>query len=454
MIETVNPTSGQIIRKYNFHSEVEVERRVKLVDLAAHTWRSFSLSERASYLLVLAENLEIERDRLAFQMVLEIGKPISQAHAEIKKSINTLRYYAENSESFLKEQLVSAHYKVTKIKPLPLGNILAIMPWNFPLWQVIRAVAPALMTGNAFFLKHAPECQGFSEILESIFLRSFPVPVLHNFCLSNEQTAKLISHNKTSALTFTGSTEVGKKVASLAGSHLKKVVLELGSRDPAIVTESADISLAAKIIARARLQNNGQSCIATKRVFVQRQVAKNFLNEIEMQFQQIQIGDPSSYETDLGPLAAQRFLDSAKQMMLMQDTSQSKLLFQGDIPEEFTSGFFLAPHLFLLDEPRGALWENEVFAPILPVYIYENLEDVYKIVGAESGGLGASVFGDFDVNLQSQIANSLAYPNISFNQLLATDPRVPFGGIKGSGFGTELGWQSLYEFAYWQVLGS
>lgn len=405
-------------------------------------WRKTHLTERTRLLSALARVLRGKSAQYARLMSEEMGKTICAAHAEIEKCAWTCEVYAANAANWLAEEEVVADGQKHCIIVEPLGVILAVMPWNFPFWQVIRFLVPALLTGNAALLKHAANVTGSAlNIQEAINEAGFPEGLFATILASHEQIEQVIAHPLCRGVSLTGSTEAGKAIAATAGKYLKKVVLELGGSDPLIVLADADITAAAKAAVVGRFQNNGQSCIAAKRIIVQQEVQEAFIAALLVEVGKLVVGDPLDESTDIGPLVNEQ---AAEKMELFVADALAKgaiVLTGGSRHGAYFSPTVLANVTTIMD-----VMTKEVFGPIMPVIVAQTEDEAVTLANDTCFGLGASVWSR-DLARGEQVARKLAAGAVFVNSITKSDPRMPFGGIKASGFGRELSRWGLREFA-------
>lgn len=427
-ITTVNPYTGEKISQYEEYTDSKVAEIVSGVRSAQSIWKK-DLDHRIDYLKnVLKPNLSKKKEELAKLITTEMGKPISQSLSEIDKCLNLVDYAAKNYPSFLAPETVKTEGKKTYVRFDPLGTVLLVMPWNFPLWQVMRAAVPAMLAGNGIVLKHASIVTGSSLMIEEIFENE----VFRSIIIPGSRVAAVVP--KVEGVSLTGSTAAGKFVAQEAGRHLKKVVLELGGSDPFIVLKSADVNEASEKAVFARLQNNGQSCIASKRFIVHEGVFNEFVEKISDKFSSVKIGDPLEHDTYLGPLSSSSQTETV--------ASQVKDLSRLGKVKEFgeRSGGIVPPTIALLNGE----YDEEVFGPVAIVSRFSRNEEAIKLANDTPFGLGSSIWGSPEEaeELIPQIEAGMVY----VNKIVASDPRVPFGGVKQSGIGRELAQFGLREF--------
>ncbi|MCC6318681.1 MAG: NAD-dependent succinate-semialdehyde dehydrogenase [Gemmatimonadaceae bacterium] len=443
--QSIDPATGNVAFEIEEHSPAEVEGRVALAASAAVAWAASAVNDRAELLFRAADLLEAEREDFGRLMTQEMGKTLASAIAEAEKCAAACRYYADNAARFLDPELVVDHgSEHGEVCYQPLGTVLAVMPWNFPFWQVIRFAAPAIAAGNTALLKHASNVPRSAIALEDLFRRAGAPPgVFQSLLIPARRVADLIADPRVHAVTLTGSEPAGRSVAEAAGRHLKKAVLELGGSDPFIVCESADLDRAAAVAVTARCINNGQSCIAAKRFIVVAPVFDRFLDRFTALMSTLRVGDPMDPDTDLGPLATPAIRDELDaQVTASLDAGARRTLGSGPIPGR---GNYYSPTI-LVDVPRSApAWSEELFGPVALFHRVASLDAAIELANATRFGLGASVW-------TAKIADArraelgLDCGTVFVNGMVASDPRFPFGGVKASGFGRELGVWGLREF--------
>ncbi|MEN9254491.1 MAG: NAD-dependent succinate-semialdehyde dehydrogenase, partial [Gloeomargarita sp. SZTDM-1c_bins_89] len=428
--------------------EAELETKLALAVTGFATYRRWSLAERAAGLHRLADALTQGREQWARLMTLEMGKPIQAARAEVDKCAWVCRYYAEQGAVFLQDQagplerLPDGTVAQTWIRRQPLGPILAVMPWNFPFWQVFRCLAPALMAGNVVLLKHASNVPQCALAIEQLVTQAgFPPGVLQTLLIPGDRVAALVADPRIRAATLTGSEPAGRSLAMAAGRALKKTVLELGGSDPLIILPSADLEAALTTAVTARLLNNGQSCIAAKRLILHADIAPLVLPRLVERFQAVKMGDPLDPTTELGPLATQAQREELHRHVTQMIQAGAKCWCGGQIPPG--PGFFYPPTL-LSDLPPSAR-DIEFFGPVFLVYTVPDLDAAIQLANDSPFGLGASAWTR-DPQEQARLIDELECGSVFINGLVKSDPRLPFGGLKQSGYGRELGEAGLLEF--------
>lgn len=448
---TYNPTDGSLYNTFTAMTLSEVDQKLRQLVEVQIGWEQECVSERCEYLIRMALFLKSNRYKIAEMMAQQMGKPITQGFAEVDKCVQTCEYYAEHGSAFLSSEEIPAHFKRTWVVKKPLGIILAIMPWNFPLWQVIRCAIPALLAGNVIVLKHAPSVQGFAEWLEKAFLEVFKKPVLIQVALSNEQTEELIIDSRISAVSFTGSTNTGRKVAAIAGSFLKKCVLELGGSDPYLILEDADLDKAIEMSVKARFINGGQSCIAGKRFFIHHKVYDQFREGVLAKVKALVVGTPLDEKTEIGPMAEDRFRTQVMEQLLKSQQQGANVLCGGTILTG--SGFFMEPTLVESVSAEMPLYKEEVFGPVMPLIKVENEAEAIFRANQSTFGLGSAIFSKDQQKAWKIAVENMHSGFVAINGIVSSDPRVPFGGIKNSGFGRELGIYGLHEFLNIKTIG-
>ena len=443
-IATVNPATGETLKTFVALSPQEIEKGIALGNQAFNSYRKTSFKQRSEWLYRAAAILERDQWELAKIMTLEMGKPIKAAQAEVRKCALVCRYYADNGEGFLADVPVDTDASSSFVRYQPLGIILAVMPWNFPLWQVFRFAAPALMAGNVSILKHASNVPQSALAIAAIFEEAgFPPGVFQSFLIGADQVATLINDPRIKAAALTGSEPAGESLAAAAGKQLKKMVLELGGSDPFIVLESADIELAASTAVTARLLNNGQSCIAAKRFLLQESIADQFQSLLVEKFQALKVGNPMDESVDIGPLATPGILAEIAQQVEKTVAMGGKILTGGQRLEG--GGNFYLPTI-LTDIPTDSPgYREEFFGPVALLFRVRNLDEAIFIANDTSFGLGASGWTR-DAQEQERLIEEIEAGSVFINGMVKSDPRLPFGGIKRSGYGRELSIQGIHEF--------
>jgi succinate-semialdehyde dehydrogenase/glutarate-semialdehyde dehydrogenase len=445
MIKSINPTTGKTVKTYQTHSEKGVEKIINSVDKTWHHWRFASFAERAPAMQNLSSLLRSKKDELALLMAIEMGKVIKEGISEIEKCAWVCEYYVQNAENFLENEFIKTEASQSFVSYQPLGTILAIMPWNFPFWQVFRFLAPTLMAGNTAVLKHASNVPGCAMAIEDLVREAgFPENVFRTLLIGSNLVENVIKHNAIKAVSLTGSAPAGKSVAAIAGSVLKKCVLELGGNDPYVILEDADLETATKICASSRLLNAGQSCIAAKRFIVVDEVYAHFLEHFTHEMNAAHFGDPCESEITMGPLAR---IDLRDELHLQVEDSVKKgaeVVLGGEIPNR--KGAFYPPTILENVKPGMPAYDEELFGPVASVIRVKDEKEAIKIANDTSFGLGAAIFTK-DIKRGEKIAESQLNAGCCFvNDFVKSDPRLPFGGIGESGYGRELSTQGIKEF--------
>jgi len=444
-MKTVNPTTGKVIEEYELMDDVELDSIINKAAVAQNDWKELSFDQRAEYLNRIADILRDRKEGLGELMATEMGKPLAQGVSEAEKCAWVCEYYAENAVSFLENETIETDASISYVTYNPLGTVLAIMPWNFPFWQLFRFAAPALMAGNAALLKHAPNVTGCALEIEHIIHKAgIPKSVFRTVLADIEQTQAMITHSEIDAVTLTGSTRAGKAVAGQAGSVLKKTVLELGGSDPYLILKDADLEKAAETCVTSRLINSGQSCIAAKRFIAVKDVYDDFLELVISNMNEKMVGDPFEESTDIGPMARFDLRDQLHEQVKKSIKNGAECLLGGEISDS-EGAFYPATVLTNIEKGMPA-YEEELFGPVASVLKAENEEEAIAIANDTQFGLGAAVFSK-DAARAEQIASERLEAGCCFvNEYVKSDPRLPFGGIKKSGFGRELSHHGIKEF--------
>ena len=444
-IESINPVTGEQIDSYEAATESSIEDALTRASDAYQSWRKRSLRERERMLTDVADVLRERKDEYAELMTREMGKPISQARAEVEKCAWVCEHYAQHSSAYLSaDHHPSPAGSTAKTVYDPLGVVLAVMPWNFPFWQVFRFAVPYLTAGNVGVLKHASNVPGCALAIEEIFLEAgYPEGVFQAVLAPSDLVDDIISDDRVRAATLTGSGPAGRAVASTAGQHLKKTVLELGGSDPFIVLDDADIKRAAERGAWARNQNGGQSCIAAKRFVVHNAVYDEFVDRLVDEVESLTIGDPMDESTDIGPQARDHFLDKLHEQVAASVDAGATVLTGGE-PLDREGAYY--PPTVLSDVPANCPADSEeVFGPVASVYRVEDEDEALAVANDTRFGLGASIWTE-DRDRGERLARNIESGCVYINQLVKSDPRVPFGGIGDSGYGRELSAVGIQEF--------
>ncbi|WP_017655646.1 NAD-dependent succinate-semialdehyde dehydrogenase [Fortiea contorta] len=444
-IATINPATGETFQTFEPHDHSEIAAKLDLAGQAFEHYRQTSLDERSHWLQKAADILEQEKVEFAKLMTLEMGKPLKAAIAETEKCALVCRYYAEQAPGFLADVPVKTDGGKSFVRYQPLGVILAVMPWNFPFWQVFRFVAPTLMAGNVGLLKHASNVPQCALAIEDIIKRAgFPQGVFQTLLIDAARVANLMADERVKAATLTGSEPAGASLAVAAGKQLKKTVLELGGSDPFIVLESADLETAVVTATTARMLNNGQSCIAAKRFIVAEAIADKFEKLLLNKFLALKVGDPMEPDTDLGPLATPDILQELNQQVQAAVASGGKILTGGQPLGDRPGNFY--PPTIITDVPQDSpIAQEEFFGPVALLFRVPDIDAAIKLANATPFGLGASAWTT-NAQESDRLITEIEAGSVFINSMVKSDPRLPFGGIKRSGYGRELSIQGIHEF--------
>jgi len=444
ILESVNPASGEVLRSFETDAPAEVERKVALAAATFREWRRVSFAERARLMLRAAEILEQGKDRFGRIMTAEMGKPIQAARDEAAKCASACRYYAAHAERLLADENIETNASHSFVRYQPLGPILAVMPWNFPFWQVFRFAAPALMAGNTGLLKHASNVPQCALAIEQVFREAgFPEGAFQTLLVGSRDVADIVADERVKAVTLTGSEPAGMEVAAQAGRHIKKTVLELGGSDPFIVMPSADLDAAARTAVRARVVNNGQSCIAAKRFLIADAVAGEFERRFVSAMEALRIGNPMEEATEIGPLATPQILEALEDQVRRSIEAGARLLTGGLRLKR--PGNYYAPTVLADVPPEAPAACEELFGPVASLFRVRDIDAAIGLANATAFGLGASVWTN-DENERARFIDEIEAGLVFVNGMVASDPRLPFGGVKRSGYGRELGPHGIREF--------
>ena len=444
-IATTNPANGEVLKTFESLSDRDLEDKLAHAQQTFLNYRTVSMSQKASWLNRAAEILEAERDYFGKTMTLEMGKPLKAAIAEVEKCALVCRYYAENAPQLLADVSVQTDASRSFVRYQPLGIVLAVMPWNFPFWQVFRFAAPALMAGNVGLLKHASNVPQCALAIEEILHRAgFPTGAFQTLLIGSDKVAAIVADDRVKAATLTGSEPAGISLASTAGKHLKKVVLELGGSDPFIVMPSADLEAAVSTAVTARMMNNGQSCIAAKRFILAEAIADEFIDRLVEKYRALKIGDPLLPDTDIGPLATPGILKDLDQQVKTSVQQGAKLLIGGAPLSDRPGNFY--PPTILSEIPSGCLAEHEeFFGPVALLFRVPDIDAAIRRANDSPFGLGASAWTT-DPQERDRFIEEIEAGSVFINSMVKSDVRLPFGGIKRSGYGRELGKEGIHEF--------
>lgn len=439
--ESIYPFNGETIATYPAHTPDELQAKLKAGHRAFQALRQAPLSQRAEWMLNAARLLTEQADRHAELITREMGKTLKEAKAEVGKCAATAEYYAANIESMLQPRIISSDARKSYAAFEPKGIILAIMPWNFPYWQVLRFAIPNLLAGNAAVLKHASNVSGCGLAIEKVFLEAgFPEGAFQALLVASKDIEPIIADPRVQGVTLTGSTPAGMSVASLAGKHLKKTVLELGGSDPFIVLKDADLNTAATTAVKARMQNAGQSCIAAKRWIVDKSIVEDFTQRVQDIISSMQQGDPFLPGTDLGPMARPDLAKDLNSQLQSTIWQGAELLAGGE-----TNGANFAATLLSGVKPGMTAFDEETFGPLAVVITANDEQDAIRLANNTPFGLGASIWTK-DLEKAARLAPLIESGNVFVNAMMRSDARLPFGGIKQSGYGRELSIEGVHEF--------
>ncbi|OYT15869.1 MAG: succinate-semialdehyde dehydrogenase [Bacteroidetes bacterium 4572_77] len=443
-MKSINPTNGKLIREYKEISQQEALRIVESVDFEWGSWKLTSYKSRAQLLLNLAKELRNKKAKYAQLITQEMGKPITESIAEVEKSAWVCEYYAQEGEGMLADEYISSDAKQSFVSFEPLGVVLAVMPWNFPFWQVFRFAAPALMAGNTAVLKHASNVMACANAIEDSFKNAgFPQNAFRNLQISSAKVADIIKHKAIKATTVTGSEYAGSQVAMTSGKEIKKSVLELGGADAFVVLKDADLKKAAQWGVFSRMLNNGQSCIAAKRFIVEKPVAQEYISLLQEELKSWTIGDPQEAETKIGPLARPDLLQDIETQI--QDAIEKGGLLHIGGRKINRKGNYFEPTIISNIHPEMKIFREETFGPVFSIFIAEDEDEALAMANNSDFGLGGSIWTQ-DTAKGIELARKMETGAVFVNGLTKSDPRLPFGGVKKSGFGRELAHYGIKEF--------
>ena len=447
MFLSINPFTEETITETMPFSDLELENVLDLSHQAFFNWKRENVKKRVSYVQKLGRVLEDQKQELSFLMTKEMGKLRSQSLAEIEKCINLCKYVVNVSSSVLADRRsLPFAPEGSYLTYQALGIVLGVMPWNFPVWQVLRFALPTLMSGNTVLVKHSPNVMGCAESLGKLFNQIFPEGVYQNLPISIKQTEKILVDSRIKGVSLTGSVKAGRSIGALAGKYLKKSLLELGGSDPYLILDTVDLKLAAEQCVQSRMNNNGQSCIAAKRLIVTQKNQEHFISLIVEKMKRFNRGDPLLPETRLGPLARKDLRDTLHKQVRELIRKGAKLLLGGEINSKQRGWFYPPTVLSSLSSVTGvSLYEEELFGPVALIIIVSNEEEAVELANASSYGLGSAVFCS-DLKKAKDIAHRLEAGACAINRCLHSDPALPFGGVKNSGYGRELSDLGFYEF--------
>jgi succinate-semialdehyde dehydrogenase/glutarate-semialdehyde dehydrogenase len=444
-MKSINPTTGELVAEYPDHTWSEVEARLENAERAFKDWRLTPMTTRADHMRRAAEGLETRKDEFARLMALEMGKPVTAGRAEVDKCAWVCRYYADEAEGMLADRAIPTERTKSYVHHEPLGTVLAVMPWNFPFWQVFRFVAPGIMAGNVGVLKHASNVSGCALVIEEVMVEAgFPSGVFASLLIPSSMVAAVLEYPSVVAATLTGSDPAGRAVAAKAGSLLKKTVLELGGSDPYVILADADLPAAAATCATSRLINGGQSCIAAKRFIVVDEVAEQFTELFVAEMAKVEMDDPLLETTRLGPQARHDLRDDLADQVERTIEAGARLLLGGSVPEG--PGAFYPPTVLTGVEKGMPAYHEEIFGPAAAIITVPGEDEAVEVANDTQFGLGAAVFSKDVARAERLAADRIDAGCCFVNALVASDPRLPFGGMKTSGYGRELADLGIKEF--------
>jgi len=442
--QSINPATGERLQTFSTWSAAQVDAALDQVYKAQQGWAALAFEQRASYLRQLASVFRRHRDQYARLITVEMGKLLKEAQVEVEKCAIGCEYYAEHAQVQLADEVIASDASRSQVIYQPLGVVLCIMPWNFPFWQLIRAAAPALMAGNAVVLKHASNVPQCALALEDAFQQvKFPEPIFRTLMISADQAEKVVADPRIAAVTLTGSSVAGRRIASIAGQHLKKCVLELGGSDPFIVLQDADIEWTAKQAVQARFQNVGQSCIAAKRFIVIDAIADSFVEHVKTLIDGMCLGDPVLDTTTIAPMARPDLRTELHEQVEKSIASGAKLICGGRMLGE--QGSYYAATLLDYVVPGMPAFDEELFGPVAAVIRVKDIEAAILLANQTQFGLGASIWTR-DLHTAEKLARQIHAGCVFINGIVKSDPRLPFGGVKDSGYGRELSYHGIREF--------
>jgi succinate-semialdehyde dehydrogenase/glutarate-semialdehyde dehydrogenase len=443
-IASINPATGETLKTFEPHSAAQIEKKLQFASETFQSHRHTSLEERAAKMTRVAEILESEKLAFGKLMTIEMGKPIKAAIAEAEKCAWVCRYYAENAQNHLADQIVETNAKRSYVKFQPVGPVLAVMPWNFPFWQVLRFAAPALMAGNVGLLKHASNVPQCALAIEDLFRRAgFPEGAFQTLLVGVEAVEGILGDERVAAATLTGSEPAGSSVASIAGKHIKRTVLELGGSDPFVVMPSADLEAAVTTAVKARTINNGQSCIAAKRFIVSAAIYDEFEKRFVEEMKALRIGDPLEESTEIGPLATPQIVNDLERQVNDAISQGARVLTGGKRLQR--PGNYYEPTVLVDVNPSTKISCEEIFGPVGMLFRVSDVSEAIQVANSTTFGLGAAAWTN-DAKEQDRFVNELEAGTVFINGMVASDPRLPFGGIKHSGYGRELSEFGIREF--------
>tara|TARA_R110001606_G_scaffold16014_1_gene64892 strand:+ start:1096 stop:2469 length:1374 start_codon:yes stop_codon:yes gene_type:complete len=444
VVTSINPATGDVLQTFTPHGSANVDAAIERADDRFQTWRLSSFTERSRLMHKAADILDARKDAFARTMTMEMGKPLREAVAEVEKCALVCRHYADHAEAYLKDETIQTEAKRSYVRNLPIGPVLAVMPWNYPFWQVFRFAAPTLMAGNVGLLKHASNVWGSALNIEKVFREAgFPEGCFQTLLIGSKAIEGVIRDSRVKAVTLTGSGPAGRSVASIAGEELKPSLLELGGSDAFIVMPSADIAKAVDTAVKSRNKNNGQSCIAAKRFFVHADIYDTFTRDFVKQVEALRVGDPMLDTTDIGPLATKSIRDDLVSQVEATLKGGAQLISKpADVDDK---GWWFAPQV-LSEAPRGTPGsDEEMFGPAANLWRVDSLPEAILKANHSAYGLGSAIFTQDEAEIEEAVRD-LQAGSTFVNALVASDPRLPFGGVKQSGYGRELAADGIKAF--------
>jgi len=448
--QSVNPYTGEKNNAFPLHSDTQLEQVISLAEEAYKSWNKTPIEKRKDCLLTLAELIKSNKDVLAEKAVLEMGKPISEAKAEVLKCVTACEFYAANAGQILTSEFFKEGERVVEVRKESMGIILGIFPWNFPYWQIVRSLIPIVVSGNAMLVKPAPCVPECSLLLQELINKSgFPEFLIQTIFADENQISKIIADDRIKGCTLTGSEKAGSVVASQAGRVIKPVVLELGGSDPFIVMEDADIELALNTAIIARFQNNGQSCIASKRFILHSNIADEFISKLKHLVAALKPGNPMNDGVNIGPLARLDLLQKLKKQVDESVMAGARIVYQH--PFESAHGYFFPPTILTSIPENAPAFKEELFGPVLSVFTFQTLAEAIKLANATSFGLGASIWTS-NKNIADEMVSEIECGTVYVNGLVKSNAKYPFGGAKHSGVGRELGVNGLLAFVNYKTI--
>jgi succinate-semialdehyde dehydrogenase / glutarate-semialdehyde dehydrogenase len=449
---TVDPVTGQQKNTFEFCSEDMLDQSLQSLHFSFRQWKLLSVQDRQQVLARLVVRMREARQKLALLMTQEMGKPIKSSFAEVDKCISTIERAQKDDLSFLNSRKIKSPYAESLVYNEPLGVIYSVMPWNFPLWQVVRMFVPSLLAGNTVLLKHSELTPLLAQAIHDLFEGVWTHPILQHLYISHQQTDRIMKDDRIGGVSLTGSVRAGHEIYKAAATYFKKAVLELGGSDPYLVLQDADLELAAKKITKSRLNNNGQTCISAKRAIVHTSVIEKFTELLKVEFDQYKFGDPSLESTDLGPLAHPKFkIALADQLESFKKNTDAVRVYCKPHGQANAASAFVDAEIYRLSQNSEWLKDQEFFAPVLILIPFENENEAVSIANATIFGLAAGIFSR-DIERAQQLAAQIVVGQVSVNDIISTDLSMPFGGFKSSGIGREMGHEAYFEFTETKVI--